>query len=63
VPEVVRASVQSMLIVVLLPAPLGAEEAEDLAASDGERDAADGLDLAVGLGEPGDLNCGGGVKG
>jgi hypothetical protein len=36
---------------------VGAEEAEDLAASDGELDAADGLDLARGL-EPGDLNCG-----
>ena len=44
------------------PAPyrafVGAEEADDLAAYDGERDAADGLDLAVGVGEPGDINCG-----
>src|SRR5215470_3104725 len=37
---------------------VGAEEADDLAAYDGERDAADGLDLAVGVGEPGDINCG-----
>src|ERR687891_51493 len=34
------------------------EKAEDLAASDGERDATDGLDLAVGLDEGLDLDCG-----
>ncbi len=41
-----------------LAGAVGAEEAEDLAASDGERDAADGLDLAVGLGELVDLDGG-----
>ena len=38
-PEVGLASVQSMLIVVVLPAPLGPEEAEHLAARDLEVDA------------------------
>ena len=41
-----------------LAGAVGAEEAEDLAGSDGERDAADGLDLAVGLGEVFDLDGG-----
>ena len=48
-----------------LAGAVGAEEAEDLAGSDGERDAADGLDLAVGLDEVLDLDGGwsGGVHG
>ena len=41
-----------------LAGAVGAEEAEDLAASDGERDTADGLDLAVGLDECLDLDGG-----
>ncbi len=36
-------------IVVVLPAPFGTEEAEDLALSNVERHAVDGLDGAVGL--------------
>ena len=41
-----------------LPGAVGAEEAEDLTASDGERDSADGLSLAVGLDEGLDLDGG-----
>ena len=54
-----------MLIVVLLPAPLGPRKPKTSPASDGERDAADGLDLAVGLDEGLDLDGGwvGGVHG
>ena len=37
---------------------VGAEESEHLAAIHGERDAADGLDLPVGLDEVLDLDCG-----
>jgi hypothetical protein len=48
-----------------LAGAVGAEEAEDLAAGDGERDAADGLDLAVGLDEGLDVDggWGGGIQG
>ena len=48
-PPVGFASVQSMLMVVVLPAPFGPEEAEDLTGGDLEADAAHGLDLAEGL--------------
>jgi hypothetical protein len=41
-----------------LAGAVGAEEAEDLAAGDGERHTADGLDLAVGLDERVDLDGG-----
>jgi hypothetical protein len=41
-----------------LAGAVGAEEAEDLARRDGERHAADGLDLAVGLDEGVDLDGG-----
>ena len=41
-----------------LAGAVGAEEAEDLARRDGERDAADGVDLAVGLDEPLDVDRG-----
>ena len=42
-----------------LAGAVGAEEAEDLARRDGERHAADGVDLAVGLDEVVDLDGGG----
>ncbi len=41
-----------------LAGAVGAEETEDLAAGDAERNAADGLDLSVRLGEPGGLDGG-----
>ena len=41
---------------VVLPAPLGPEQPEDLAARDLEVDAADGLVLAVGLAQAADLD-------
>lgn len=53
-PDVALASVQRILIVVVLPASLGTKEAEGLTAGDGEVDAAHRLDLAIPLGQPGD---------
>ena len=47
-----------MLIVVLLPAPLGPRKPKTSPRRDGERHAADGLDLAVGLDEVVDLDGG-----
>ena len=42
--------------VVVLPAPLGPEQPEDLAAGDVEVDAGDGLDVAVALGQAADAD-------
>ena len=47
-----------MLIVVLLPAPLGPRKPKTSPGGDGERDAADGVDVAVGLDEVVDLDGG-----
>ena len=48
-------------IVVVLPAPFGPEQAEDLAARDLEADAVDGLDVAVRLAQVADGDDGVGV--
>ena len=53
-PAVGSERVVQTLMVVLLPAPFGPEQAEELAALDGEVDALDGLDrhlAGIGLGE------------
>ena len=48
-PAVGAASVHSILMVVVLPAPFGAEEPEDLARLDVERDLVHGGEVAVAL--------------
>ena len=59
-PAVGSASVQSILMVVDLPAPLGPRKPKISPGADVERDAVDGGELAVALDEPADLHRGSG---